>query len=67
MCHAGNAKAVLPNYEESKVKISIDRETLSVRVYAESTEALEQTACRFCSKTSECDHQIVKACFVPCG
>lgn len=67
VCRDGSRKVVLPKYEESKVKISINRDTLEVRVYADSTEALEQTACRFCAKTTECDHQIVKACFVPCG
>lgn len=57
----------MPVLDDDHVKVEINKDTLEVRVYADSAEALESVACRFCAKTAQCDHQVIKPCYIPCG
>lgn len=65
-CGASGVGARLPSAPLGE-RIVIDRNTLEVRVYAESMEDLKDTACQFCSNNEHCDKTAIKPCLVPCG
>lgn len=48
--------------------MEIDRETLAVRIYADSVEDLREVACPVCAHYETCDKVFAgKPCAVPCG
>jgi copper chaperone CopZ len=67
-CPVGSVKGALPKFDGGeKVKITVDPETLTVRVYANSVEELGEVACPMCANYATCDRAVIKECFVPCG